>query len=56
MKNKGPPVYNERERYQLVRAVKWVDQVSPLFVFHLIRTNLKNVPPSFGIFYNDNIP
>ena len=26
-KNKGPPVYNEEERYKMVRAIKWVDQV-----------------------------
>lgn len=24
---KGPPVLNERERYLLVDAVKWVDEV-----------------------------
>ncbi|CAG9318526.1 unnamed protein product [Blepharisma stoltei] len=26
-RNKGPPVMNEQERYQLVRACKWVDEV-----------------------------
>ena len=26
-KNKGPPVYNEEERYKMVRAIKWVDEV-----------------------------
>ncbi|XP_076072477.1 ethanolamine-phosphate cytidylyltransferase-like isoform X1 [Mytilus galloprovincialis] len=26
-KNKGPPVYSEEERYKMVRAIKWVDQV-----------------------------
>ncbi|XP_076458766.1 ethanolamine-phosphate cytidylyltransferase-like isoform X1 [Babylonia areolata] len=26
-KHKGPPVYNEQERYKMVRAIKWVDQV-----------------------------
>lgn len=26
-KNKGPPVYNEQERYRLVKALKWVDEV-----------------------------
>ncbi|KAL8603563.1 Ethanolamine-phosphate cytidylyltransferase [Nucella lapillus] len=26
-KHKGPPVYNEEERYKMVRAIKWVDQV-----------------------------
>ncbi|CAL8108870.1 unnamed protein product [Calicophoron daubneyi] len=25
--HKGPPVFNEQERYRLVRAVKWVDEV-----------------------------
>uniref|UniRef100_A0A0B7A7B1 ethanolamine-phosphate cytidylyltransferase n=1 Tax=Arion vulgaris TaxID=1028688 RepID=A0A0B7A7B1_9EUPU len=26
-KHKGPPVYSEDERYKMVRAIKWVDQV-----------------------------
>ncbi|XP_064406570.1 ethanolamine-phosphate cytidylyltransferase-like isoform X2 [Halichondria panicea] len=26
-KNKGPPVMKEQERYKLVRAIKWVDEV-----------------------------
>ncbi|CAL8068143.1 unnamed protein product [Calicophoron daubneyi] len=26
-KHKGPPVYTEQERYQLARAIKWVDEV-----------------------------
>ena len=26
--NKGPPVFNEQERYKMVRAIKWVDEVS----------------------------
>lgn len=26
-KNKGPPVMNERERYKMIRAIKWVDEV-----------------------------
>lgn len=26
-KHKGPPVYSEEERYKMVRAIKWVDQV-----------------------------
>ncbi|ESO87128.1 hypothetical protein LOTGIDRAFT_177471 [Lottia gigantea] len=26
-KHKGPPVYNEQERYRMVRAIKWVDEV-----------------------------
>lgn len=26
-RNKGPPVMNEQERYQLVKACKWVDEV-----------------------------
>merc|ERR1719244_2446865 len=25
--NKGPPVFNEEERYKMVRAIKWVDEV-----------------------------
>jgi len=25
--NKGPPVFNEQERYRMVRAIKWVDEV-----------------------------
>uniref|UniRef100_A0A0N5A367 ethanolamine-phosphate cytidylyltransferase n=1 Tax=Parastrongyloides trichosuri TaxID=131310 RepID=A0A0N5A367_PARTI len=27
LKNKGPPVFNEKERYQMVRGIKWVDEV-----------------------------
>lgn len=26
-KQKGPPVYNQEERYKLIRAIKWVDEV-----------------------------
>ena len=26
-KNKGPPVFNEHERYKMVRGIKWVDEV-----------------------------
>lgn len=26
-KHKGPPIFNERERYNLIRSVKWVDEV-----------------------------
>ena len=25
--HKGPPVYNEEERYKMVRGIKWVDEV-----------------------------
>ena len=25
--HKGPPVYSEEERYKMVRAIKWVDEV-----------------------------
>lgn len=27
MRHKGPPVFNEKERYKMVRAIKWVDEV-----------------------------
>lgn len=27
MKNKGPPVFNEAERYKMVRSIKWVDEI-----------------------------
>lgn len=26
-RHKGPPVFNEQERYKIVRAIKWVDEV-----------------------------
>ncbi|KAL4240437.1 Ethanolamine-phosphate cytidylyltransferase [Mactra antiquata] len=26
-KHKGPPVFNQKERYRMVRAIKWVDEV-----------------------------
>jgi ethanolamine-phosphate cytidylyltransferase len=26
-KNKGPPVFSQEERYKMVRAIKWVDEV-----------------------------
>ncbi|CAF4435156.1 unnamed protein product, partial [Adineta steineri] len=26
-KHKGPPVFSEQERYKMVRAIKWVDEV-----------------------------
>lgn len=25
--HKGPPVFTEQERYKMVRAIKWVDEV-----------------------------
>lgn len=25
--HKGPPVFNEQERYRMVRGIKWVDEV-----------------------------
>ena len=25
--HKGPPVFNEEERYKMVRGIKWVDEV-----------------------------
>jgi len=28
-KNKGPPVFNEKERVRMVKAIKWVDEVIP---------------------------
>ena len=27
LQHKGPPVMNEQERYKMVRAIKWVDEV-----------------------------
>lgn len=27
LKNKGPPVFNETERYRMVKGIKWVDEV-----------------------------
>lgn len=29
LKNKGPPVMTEEERYKVIRALKWVDEVVP---------------------------
>ena len=26
-RHKGPPVFTEQERYRMVRAIKWVDEV-----------------------------
>ncbi len=26
-RHKGPPVFNQAERYRMVRAIKWVDEV-----------------------------
>jgi ethanolamine-phosphate cytidylyltransferase len=31
-KHKGPPVFNEQERYQMVRGIKWVDEVGHFVV------------------------
>lgn len=28
-KHKGPPVFTQEERYKMVRAIKWVDEVVP---------------------------
>lgn len=44
-KHKGPPVFNEQERYRMVRAIKWVDEVGfglkfMHFTFRLLKTLL----------------
>lgn len=31
--HKGPPVFNQEERYRMVRGIKWVDEVSFTYVF-----------------------
>lgn len=36
--NKGPPVFNEQERYRMVRGIKWVDEVGSLEHFSLTTT------------------
>lgn len=28
-KHKGPPVFTQEERYKMVQAIKWVDEVVP---------------------------
>lgn len=28
--HKGPPVFNQQERYKMIKAIKWVDEVSLL--------------------------
>lgn len=30
--NKGPPVFTQEERYKMVRAIKWVDEVIALMI------------------------
>lgn len=30
--HKGPPVFNQYERYRMVRGIKWVDEVGFLFL------------------------
>lgn len=32
-KHKGPPVFTQEERYQMIRAIKWVDEVRFLLSF-----------------------
>jgi ethanolamine-phosphate cytidylyltransferase len=27
IEHKGPPVFNEQERYKMVRGIKWIDEV-----------------------------
>ncbi|OTF75460.1 ethanolamine-phosphate cytidylyltransferase-like protein, partial [Euroglyphus maynei] len=27
IRHKGPPVFNEQERYKMIRAIKWVDEI-----------------------------
>lgn len=31
-KHKGMPVFNERERYRLIKAIKWVDEVGYILI------------------------
>lgn len=28
-KHKGPPVFTQEERYKMVQAIKWVDEIAP---------------------------
>lgn len=39
-KHKGPPVFNEQERYRLIRAIKWVDEVSSFDAFSVCSTGM----------------
>jgi ethanolamine-phosphate cytidylyltransferase len=40
-KHKGPPVFNEQERYRMCRAIKWVDEVckSAISEIHKLASN-----------------
>ncbi|GBM86555.1 Ethanolamine-phosphate cytidylyltransferase [Araneus ventricosus] len=42
-RHKGPPVFTEQERYKMVRAVKWVDEVSYAGFMHNVLNPFVNI-------------
>ncbi|XP_076810520.1 ethanolamine-phosphate cytidylyltransferase-like isoform X2 [Clavelina lepadiformis] len=53
MKNKGPPVYNEEERYKLVAAIKWVDEVVENAPYCTTLETLEKYDCDFGVHGDD---
>jgi Cytidylyltransferase-like len=42
-KHKGPPVFTEEERYRMVRAIKWVDEVY-FDIIHFFHIDYRMIP------------
>jgi len=47
MRHKGPPVYNQEERYQIIRSIKWVDEVVEDAPYLMTEENLDELKCDF---------
>ncbi|XP_040845691.1 ethanolamine-phosphate cytidylyltransferase isoform X1 [Ochotona curzoniae] len=52
-KHKGPPVFTEEERYKMVKAIKWVDQVVPAAPYVTTLETLDKYSCDFCVHGND---
>nr|CAB3264718.1 ethanolamine-phosphate cytidylyltransferase [Phallusia mammillata] len=52
-KHKGPPVFNQEERYSMIRAIKWVDEVVEDAPYVTTLETLEKYNCDFGVHGND---
>eukprot|EP00216_Chloropicon_sp_CCMP2111_P006440 CAMPEP_0198239238 /NCGR_PEP_ID=MMETSP1446-20131203/4699_1 /TAXON_ID=1461542 ORGANISM="Unidentified sp, Strain CCMP2111" /NCGR_SAMPLE_ID=MMETSP1446 /ASSEMBLY_ACC=CAM_ASM_001112 /LENGTH=483 /DNA_ID=CAMNT_0043921793 /DNA_START=45 /DNA_END=1496 /DNA_ORIENTATION=+ len=51
MANKGPPVFNETERYKMVECVKWVDEIIPNCPYEITEEFMKKLFTKYKVDY-----
>lgn len=52
-KHKGPPVFTQEERYKMVQAIKWVDEVVPAAPYVTTLETLDKYSCDFCVHGND---